>query len=658
MTARAGTSSVVLRCLLLLCACLLTQKLEAQAPSQVVDASRWQAGSVDLVNDWKMHEGDNTEWAQPTFDDAQWTQVELDNQGAATPGWRWYRLHFRLEAAHPHEHLILAGGGGVYAVYLNGQPVEDIRLKPWYAQKRPVEEVISLDDQQNDFTLALRTHSTQAYAIWQLPLFLTAAVGSADVIDNERVAFEAQRFYIAIPSIAINLLVVLAGMGAFALFRSQRGHREYFWLGLYLSLLGIANGLLYCAESGLIPLAWNNQLGDPLIYAVTMVQIEFTFSFAGQRVTRTWRAYQVLLLLPWVANLLVAMGWLSTSRYVVLQAAMILPAAVLLPILLLVWSRRGNSEARWLILPSLFPAATSALYDLGNASQLTGWGKLDFLENPIPIGHVPVQIPDFAEFLFVLAIGVVMFFRFTRVSREQIRVAAELEAAREIQQRLVPAQLPRLAGYTIEAAYFPALEVGGDFYQIFDQGDGVQLLVVGDVSGKGLKAAMTGTLALGSLHTLASQGLGPAEVLNRLNRQLVQSGNEGFVTCICARITLQGELCAASAGHLSPYRNGQELSVPAGLPLGIAMDSSYAECGFQLQLEDQLTLLSDGVVEAMDTGGKLFGFERTQEISVQPAEAIARAAQEFGQQDDITVLTVLRTAVSVNSKLEIAPALG
>ena len=148
---------------------------------------------------------------------------------------------------------------------------------------------------------------------------------------------------------------------------------------------------------------------------------------------------------------------------------MILPAALMLPVLLLVWYRRGNREAGWLILPSLFPAAATALFDIGTASLDTGWGHADFLANPIQVGPIPLQISDLSDFLFVLAIGVVMFFRFTRVSREQARGAAELEAAREIQQRLVPAQLPEVKGYAIEAAYFPAQEVGGDFYQVFAQ---------------------------------------------------------------------------------------------------------------------------------------------------------------------------------------------
>jgi hypothetical protein len=415
------------------------------------------------------------------------------------------------------------------------------------------------------------------------------------------------------------------------------------WLGLYLFLLGTSNVLLYCATSGgLISLAWNNLLADPLIYVITIMQIEFTFSFAGQRVSRVWRAYEWALLTPLIFAVLGNMGKFSSSRYVLIETAAILPAALLLPVMLFVWYRRGNREAGWLILPSLLPAATVALYNVGSASIYMGWGRLDFLADPIPVGPVPLQVSDLGDLLFVLAIGVVMFHRFTTVSREQARTSAELEAAREIQRRLVPETLPEIAGYAIEAAYFPADEVGGDFYQVLNAKGGAKLVVVGDVSGKGLKAAMTGTLAIGALRALATEGLGPGAVLERLNRQLAETSNEGFITCMCARIGAQGEVTVANAGHLPPYRNGEELVLEPDLPLGIAPEVQYAERAFRLELGDQLTLLSDGVVEARDERGDLFGFERTRAISAQSAAAIAKAALEYGQADDITVLTLTR----------------
>jgi serine phosphatase RsbU (regulator of sigma subunit) len=236
-----------------------------------------------------------------------------------------------------------------------------------------------------------------------------------------------------------------------------------------------------------------------------------------------------------------------------------------------------------------------------------------------------------------------MFFRFTKVSREQARVQAELHAAREIQRRLVPERLPEIEGYDVEAAYFPAEEVGGDFYQVLESKGEAKLVVVGDVSGKGLKAAMTGTLAMGALRALATEGLGPGALLMRLKRQLVETSDEGFVTCVCARITPKGDVTLANAGHLPPYRNGEELLLEPDLPLGIAPEEKYAEHTLRLEPGDQMTLLSDGVVEARDARGALFGFERTRAISAQSAAAIAEAALKYGQADDITVVTLMRT---------------
>ena len=635
---------------------VLFVSMASAAMGQVFDATQFHSGTVTLNEGWLEHEGDNLAWARPEFDDKEWQPVELDDLGAARSGWRWYRLHLKLAKERPHEHLLVVGGEGVYELYVNGKRDPDTSLRSMFSAKRPVEQVVVLPHGVDDFTLALRTRAPKSYTIWHLPLFLTTAVGSAGAIDDMRASFESQRVYAAIPSLVINGLLLLAGLAALALYLSQSKRAEYLWLGLYLFLLGLSNGLLYSSTSGLLPLSWNNELGDPLLYVYTIMQIEFTFSFAGRRVNRIWRLYEALLVLSIGLNVASTFGPLTADIYVAIQALVLLPAALLLPVMLLVWYRKGNREAGWLIAPSLLPALAAAIYDAGNMSIFSGWGKLDFLVNPIPLGLVSLQLSDIGDLLFLLAIAVVMFFRFTRVSREQARGAAELEAAREIQQRLVPAQLPLVKGYTIEAAYFPAQEVGGDFYQVFEQEDDAHLVVVGDVSGKGLRAAMTGTLALGALHSLAAQGLGPGVLLTRLNRQIAKTQDSGFITCICARVTGEGEVTVANAGHLPPYRNGEELPVSADLPLGISRDVMYEERLFQLEAGDQLTLLSDGVLEARDAQGTLFGFERMQAISSQTADAIAAEALRFGQEDDITVLTLVRMRSSAGKTAQIQVA--
>ena len=605
-----------------------------------VDATQWQSGTVDIDQGWKEQGGDNPAWAQPGFDDSQWKTVELDDMGAAEPGWRWFRLRLQLAPGHGQVQLLFAGGAGTYELYINGEKADWPKLLPFFEVRRPTEQVIPVRDDATALVLALRTRATKTYSYYHLPLFLGASLGTPGAIESERAAMESVRLYSAVPSIAINLLVLLAGIAALALYRAQRRHAEYRWLGLYLLLLGISNGLNFSAQAGVIPLAWNDFLGDPLIYAFTILQIEFTFSFAGQRVGRAWRVYEWLLPMPLLLFALMLMGKVSGNPYALVEAAIILPVALLMPVLLFLWYRRGNREAGWLILPSLLPVATAALFDVGFVAIYAGWDRLTFLEDPIAVGPVSLQLSDVGDFLFVLAIGLVMFCRFTRVSREQARTAAELEAARTIQQRLVPARVPQVAGYALGAAYFPAQEVGGDFYQVLESGGGAPLVVVGDVSGKGLKAAMTSTLALGALRALAKENLSPAAVLTRLNRQLAETQDEGFITCLCAQLMPDGEVTVANAGHLPPYRNGEEILLEADLPLGATATWQYTDRRFALALGDRLTLLSDGVVEARNARGDLFGFERTAAISTQAAEEIAHAAQHFGQEDDITVLTL------------------
>jgi hypothetical protein len=222
--------------------------------------------------------------------------------------------------------------------------------------------------------------------------------------------------------------------------------------------------------------------------------------------------------------------------------------------------------------------------------------------------------------------------------REKERLAAELEAGRTMQQVLLGAEMPVIPGFSVESVYRPAGEVGGDFFQVLPAPDGGGLIVIGDVSGKGLRAAMTVSTILGALRTLPATS--PAELLRTLNQALVGRLQDGLVTCCIAHIAPDGIIRAANAGHLAPYRNGKEVVIESGLPLGVIADAEYPESPFALAAGDQLTFLSDGVVEAQSASGELFGFDRTHAISTQSAEEIARTAQQYGQQDDITVLTL------------------
>jgi hypothetical protein len=246
----------------------------------------------------------------------------------------------------------------------------------------------------------------------------------------------------------------------------------------------------------------------------------------------------------------------------------------------------------------------------------------------------------------VLAALLGLLFREQRlVAVERAQFAGEMASAREIQQYLIPEHLPETPGLAVESAYHPSREVGGDFFQVLpDARDGGTLIVVGDVAGKGLRAGMLAALIVGAIRTAFKFTNKPGEILALLNERLQ---GRGLVTCMALRIDRDGSAELANAGHLPPYINGKEMAVEGTLPLGALPGIAFRTMRFELAAGEAMLLVSDGVVEARNAAGELFGFERTREISGQSAERIAEAAQQFGQEDDITVLTLSLVPVAV-----------
>jgi serine phosphatase RsbU (regulator of sigma subunit) len=119
----------------------------------------------------------------------------------------------------------------------------------------------------------------------------------------------------------------------------------------------------------------------------------------------------------------------------------------------------------------------------------------------------------------------------------------------------------------------------------------------------------------------------------------------GFATCLVLRLGASGSCTLANAGHLPPFLNGSEYPLTPALPLGLLLDADYETTALHLAAGDRLTLYTDGLLEARNPAGELFGFARIAEISTSPSEQIAKIAQQFGQDDDITVLTLTLTPV-------------
>jgi serine phosphatase RsbU (regulator of sigma subunit)/anti-sigma regulatory factor (Ser/Thr protein kinase) len=202
-------------------------------------------------------------------------------------------------------------------------------------------------------------------------------------------------------------------------------------------------------------------------------------------------------------------------------------------------------------------------------------------------------------------------------ARERERMEQELSVARLIQQTLLPQSLPDLPGYEIAAHYQPARAVGGDFYDFLYFDDGTIGIIIGDVTDKGVPAALVMATTRTLLRAAAERLSSPSAVLQRVNELLHPDiPPRMFVTCLYALLNpATGRLRFANAGHGLPYRRGAggvtELRA-TGMPLGLLPDMTYDETEVTLDPGDTVLLHSDGLVEAHNPGGELFGFPRLQ----------------------------------------------
>jgi serine phosphatase RsbU (regulator of sigma subunit)/predicted ester cyclase len=246
--------------------------------------------------------------------------------------------------------------------------------------------------------------------------------------------------------------------------------------------------------------------------------------------------------------------------------------------------------------------------------------------------------------------------------RERERVEQELRVARSIQQASLPKEVPELEGWQVSPYYQPAREVGGDFYDFLELPSGQLGLIVGDATGKGVPAALVMASARSMLRA-AAQALGsssPGDVLGRVNDALFTDIPANmFVTCFYAILDLNsGSLTYANAGHDLPYlhRSGDAEELRArGMPLGLMPGMGYEEKETILEPGEAALFYTDGLVEAHDPKGEMFGFPRLRELVADHGkgrslgeflleELYSFTGEQWEQEDDITLLTLERSA--------------
>jgi hypothetical protein len=607
------------------------------------------------------HTGDNLAWAAPNLDETGWQPYTQWKQQYGQTHF-WVRCHAELNAlsseADPQLQVSLYSA---YSVYLDGRQVggagnldsgifnmDAIRSFP----------VSTAQIHSGASTIALRitgrfvlTNSGPVNALVSSPLRLR--VGNSSILDAFRARVALTRSLQYLGSATCYAVIGVLAIMLIGLYLYDRSRYEFLQLSitclslatLRLNELAVAAYLPYSFPTCLTIVSIGN-------LALTVTQFPFFFALAKRRTPRiVWSVIILVVVLQIFVGSNASYseqisGWFTALNFVFVRPfALFLHIALALTPFFAFWPYRA-------IPPRVRPlAALCMLWALADlvwfGAELTAFhffGMPDIFQY---WGVTLLEVRAFTTAGVTAALLALLFREQRQATEEHALFAGEIRAARDVQQYLIPEHLPPTPGFTIESEYRPAREVGGDFFQILPHAvDGSLLIVVGDVAGKGIEAGMLATLIVGAVRTAATFTSDPGRILALLNERLC---GRGFVTCLALRVEADGAATLVNAGHLPPYLNGKELAVEGALPLGAVAGMQFPASHFQLADGDSMMLMTDGVAEAQDAQGQLFGFGRIGELLHKGAggAALAAAAQDFGQQDDITILTLTPIAAEV-----------
>ncbi|HTB98953.1 MAG TPA: SpoIIE family protein phosphatase [Terracidiphilus sp.] len=656
------------------------------APAQV------QLGNsiLPLNGPWKFKVGDSPIdpathqplWAEPAFDDSAWETLDLSpRSGWSDPyngdpryirgwtatghpgyrGWAWYRLTIPVTSENGKS-LALSAPIYVddgYQAFANGtlvgsfgkfndpgKPPETSSTGPAVFPIPHVAVDPGRETTPQTQTIAFRawmgpmgaTHSPFAGGLHYAPV-----LGEAGAIEAQtRLAWlelALESSYAPLEAVLLFLLgIVAAGLIVF-----DSSDRVYLWLAGVLWFTAISDVALTVFTlthmlSQRTYFMFFDVFSNPLILCGWIMV--WWFWFRLQRPVWIPRLIATLMLV-YMATKAVGgeffYGLIPHPAEIAFNAISVLVRLLFLPtfIYIVALGIRKQGAEGWFVLPAVVPLIISQF-----ASELI---VLNLPVKWAPLG-ITIFIGQVSTLISAGAISLLLLRRLQLTVRQQKERTLDLKQAQEMQRMLIPDTMPELHGFRLTSAYRPALEVGGDFFQVIPRPNGAMELILGDVSGKGLTAAMAVSMIMGTVRVLADESIGPAAFLHALNRRVRGQLQGGFATCLALWIAPDGTCTIASAGHPAPFLNDVEMRLPGDLPLGLEVNGVYEEKTFMLHIGDCLTLYTDGLPEARNDSGELYGFERLKTlIATQPsAQVAAEVAHVFGQDDDVTVLTLTR----------------
>ena len=635
-------------------------------------------GVIQLDGPWRFQMGDDPRWADPSLDDSGWLTVVLGKtlaeQGFETyAGYAWYRMRIQPQQLHleadpaagPLHLLVTSHSVGQLAVYVNGVEVGHTRGmtdSPRMYESLPIDVTLHQINPAAPMVVAVRTWAAPGVPISHGLLDRVEAGTGEDIADRLALAISRKWNQQIIAEMILVFLFLGVAILGWILYMAQRHHSEYLWLALMCLAVTVTGTIELCHWLALLSneaFELLNLWTGRIFMAVT---VEFVLRFTNAQHRQFARGFQIaVLVLP-----LVFLVGLQTTYDVLSISAEVIFCALICVHLFRSW-RRGFREAGIMLVPFFLAATADSIDSMLDYMAMKHWLSERFLSHHFHFGPLEFTTGLVTYTIFLSSLIAVILYRFVSVSQEEQRSNAEIAAARSVQAMLIPTQLPSNSYFMLESAYVPVSGVGGDFFQVLPVDDGSMLIVVGDVSGKGLQAAMNASTLVGAFRNELSHD--PATILKHLNHVMFGAGagldvmmkSESvatFATCLCARIYRNGTVEIANAGHLSPYRDGREVELPPGLPLGVIPGMTYDQTTFQLEQGDRLIFLSDGVVEATNAHGELFGFERTQQVSNEPARYIAQTAKRFGQNDDITVISIYLASKDARQTATVVAALS
>ena len=649
-------------------------------------------GTAQLDGPWQFHLGDNPAWALPETEDdggsVGWEQITADTtwgaQGhPAYTGFAWYRKHIHLAlapGADPDVAMLIRHVDDVYELYWNGELVGRNGQMPPDAKNY-------FSQPPQSFGLGPVRDGVLAVRVWKGPLnsfdsdrlggfYAPPLIGSPTAIAARKAeldfAWLRSRQYIFGLQALYGLVMLLSLLA----WLRKRDQPLLLWMAVFSSAPVAATIL-----TGLrLPFSYNFALGwlQPVL-SLQDVGLWFLLLYLlkldeNKRLTRATRLLAIISLTATsLDGLLTMLDWTNPVMTPWLQVGDAILTAIFTiaeayPLVMIAFAiRKRLDHARWLVAATAMLAEMISVVRIAveQGSRFTHWTLGEKIGQPLfTIYENAFSAQTIANTLLLVAIIYAVYRYMKESALRQSSLEQELQSARELQQVLIPETLPSLPGFAMTSSYRPAQEVGGDFFQIVPlEGEfkGSTLILLGDVSGKGLRAAMAVSLIVGAVRTLAKFAPHPAEILAELNQRLVGRLQGGFATCLALRVGTDGHCAVASAGHPSPFLNKKELKLPGALPLGIVQSAAYEEMAFDLREGDHFALYTDGLLEARSASGEIFSFKRLDELfaSTPDAARATDAAVSFGQDDDITVLTLTRLGTGEQSSTHLsAPRLA